>query len=60
MVGKLFTRLGLMAALILVLPLPSWSADSDGPPNLREIKKEIRYLAVDRQRALEKRSDRAL
>jgi hypothetical protein len=54
MVGKLLTRLGLMTALVLVLPFPSWSADSDGPSNLREIKKEIRNLAVDRQRALEK------
>ena len=53
-VGKLIGRMGLLAALILVVPLSSWSADSDGPSTLREIKKEIRELAVDRQRALEK------
>jgi hypothetical protein len=55
MAGKLVGRMALMVALILLLPLPSWSADSsDGPSSLREIKKEIRELATDRQRALEK------
>jgi hypothetical protein len=54
MVGKFIGRVGLLAALILITPMPSWSADSDGPASLREIKKEIRDLAVDRQRALEK------
>jgi hypothetical protein len=55
MVGKLLGRVGLLAIAILVVPHPSWSADSsDGPSSLREIKKEIRELATDRQRALEK------
>ena len=45
---------GFLAALILLTPLPSWSADSDGPSSLREIKKEIKELAADREQALQK------
>jgi len=47
----------LLAVTILAAPFPSWSADSDGTggaANLREIKKEIKELAADRERALEK------
>ncbi len=51
--GKWLRRMGFLAALILLTPLPSWSADSDGS-SLREIKKEIKELAADRQQALEK------
>ncbi len=52
--GKLLRRMGFLAALILLTPLPSWSADSDASSSLREIKKEIKELAADRQQALEK------
>lgn len=54
MVGKLLGRIFVLVALILIAPLPSWSADTDGPSSLREIKKELRELAADRERALEK------
>lgn len=54
MVGKLLGRMVLLAALILVAPISSWSADSDSASALREIKKEIRELAADRERAQEK------
>ena len=54
MVGKLVGRGLLFAALILVVPVSSWSADSDSASNLREIKREIRELAADRERAQEK------
>ncbi len=47
--GSLF-----LVTMILASPFPSWSADSDGAANLREIKKEIRELAADRERALDK------
>src|ERR1700761_6859888 len=52
--GKLLRRMGFLAALILLTPLPSWSADSDGSSSLREIRKEINELAADREQALEK------
>jgi hypothetical protein len=54
MAGKFLGRVVLLAALILVVPISSWSADSDSVSALREIKKEIRELAADRERALEK------
>jgi hypothetical protein len=54
MAGKFFRRVGLLAALILVMPVSSWSADSGTAATLREIKKEIRDLAADRERAQEK------
>jgi len=54
MVGKFLGRVVLLAALILVMPISSWSADSDSASTLREIKKEIRELAADRERAQEK------
>jgi hypothetical protein len=54
MVGKFLGRVLLLAALILVVPISSWSADSDGASSLREIKKEIRELAADREQALQK------
>ncbi len=54
MLGKLLGRIFVLVALILFAPLPSWSADTDGPSSLREIKKELRELAADRERALEK------
>jgi hypothetical protein len=52
--GKLMRQVGLLAALMLLLPVPSWSADADGPSSLREIKKEIKELADDREQALQK------
>ncbi len=54
MVGKLFGRVILLAATTLVIPVSSWSADSGSAATLREIKKEIRDLAADRERAQEK------
>ena len=54
MVGRLMGRVALLAALILIAPLPTWSADSDSGTALREIKKEIRELAADRERAQQK------
>src|SRR5271166_4886024 len=54
MVGKFLGRVVVLAALILVIPISSWSAGSDSASGLREIKKEIRELAADRERALEK------
>ena len=51
--GKFLLPLGLLAALILLMPISSWSADSDGS-SLREIKKEIKDLAADREQALQK------
>jgi hypothetical protein len=53
MVGNFVGRVGLLVALILLVPISSWSADSDGS-SLREIKKEIKELAADREQALEK------
>ena len=40
--------------MLLAAPLPSWSADADNAANLREIKREIRALAADRERDLDK------
>jgi hypothetical protein len=54
MVGKFLGRVVLLAALILIMPISSWSAESDSASTLREIKKEIRELAADRERAQEK------
>jgi len=54
MVGEILGRVLIVAALILVAPISSWSADSDSASALREIKKEIRELAADRERAQEK------
>src|SRR5208283_2234119 len=51
--GKFLGRLGLLVALILLIPISSWSADTDGS-SLREIKKEIKDLAADREQALQK------
>ncbi len=54
MVDKLLGRVIIVAALILVAPISSWSADSGSAAALREIKKEIKDLAADRERAQEK------
>jgi hypothetical protein len=54
MASRTFGYASLVAILILATALPSRSADSDREASLREIKKEIRQLADDRERALEK------
>src|ERR1700693_6297091 len=54
MVDKLLGRMVVLAALLLVVPISSWSADYDSTSSLREIKREIRELAADRERAQEK------
>src|SRR5208337_1701285 len=52
--GKFVALVGLLAALMLVIPISSWSADSEGSSSLHEIKKEIKELAADREQAIEK------
>jgi hypothetical protein len=42
------------AVIVPVAPTPAWSADADQAASLREIRKEIRELAGDRERDLEK------